>query len=455
MVVMIRIASHKTNIIPRPVLPRFYKRSKVVQVVLTAVSVVAIQTSCTSEESAPVFQSDTGVSKTSTENKLPEYTDGDSAQDEPDSGSSMDCIDRETLFDLAVSHTDPRFEDINRYSLIEEKLFFGLVYQGQGCDQAIHFASVPSIGASEPPLDIERFQTDGCTRATDPVIATIEDGWIAVWSDSDDTERGLFFLRPGVDSTPVAIELTKTYLTSLSATSDQKDAVIAWISEVNDRREIRAERLDQQSEPITIISDPERYPQKVTLHRLYDGFALVWFDMSEANKGLYLAVLDQALSLLGPITRVTPYVDSQSAFDLLSDDYSHTLLYSTAVGANREIRLRRFNESGEWIDKERYIVAKPEYARDASLDSYGSMGYIVAYRSAPDALAETWTIRMSFVTRDGRPVGETHLVAEAAPNGGRVTVRTSADGIVIAAWIDATAYDKRLRVIRIRMGCNM
>lgn len=451
---MIRTPSYTTKV-PGASLALWCRRMAIGRTVLAAVIAGVISTSCASEGGAPLFFSDSDVNNTTTERKFSGYIAADSAQGEPDTGSLSDCFDQETVFDLAVTNADPRFEDIDRYSLTKAQLFFGFAYQGAGSCEAINLLSIPSIGSLETPLVIDPFQTDVCTTATDPVVLDTAAGWMTIWSQNSDTGGGLFLREPGIDNPSTPIAQTQNYLKSLTATRDEQDAVVvAWISGDDDTREIQGKRLGPSGDAITIISDPERYPEKIALHRLYESFALVWLDMSDANKGLYLALLDDNLSLLGPIILVTPYVSAQSTFDLLTDIYGHVILYSTALGTNREIRLRRFNEFGEWISKERYIVAKPEYARDGSLDAYGTLGQVVVYRSSPDAMSDDWTIRMAFVTNDGRRVGDTYVAATAVPDGGRVTVRTSADGTIAVAWMDATAYEKRLRVIRIRMGCS-
>lgn len=415
-------------------------------------------------------QSDADVSRDSGADGSTDPTRDGSASDLDDAGS---FVPDPTPLPCEEANVDDSFAtEVNltgqgQVSLTTGATGFGVAYAGRTCGE-IQVLPVTGAGAFAVPHNV---LDNECNTIRELTLLHVARGWRMVWIDnSGDTGAELqsTLLSENMSGSVGAL---RTQLTTNTLRERQPvlasvggQPLLAFVSTdtLTGKARITSQLLDGTATAQDLIPEAAgRLPLSLALIQIGAAdAALAWVD--EAGKpGVWL----QRTSLLGvskadPVL-LTNLVNAGSTVDLAvrEEGPGGAVLYSTTVGGvNREVRFRRLSNTGAVLADELKIVSSPLQASDASLARVGG-GYAVAYRALPGGEITAPEIRLTFISKEGNVMRNasgaliSYKLADAAPAGGRLTVRLSNDGQLLIGFIDATEAGQRLRLVRKRLDC--
>jgi hypothetical protein len=210
-----------------------------------------------------------------------------------------------------------------------------------------------------------------------------------------------------------------------------------------------------------VLDDATYKPVSLAFAQIGTQNGAIAFIDEAGDPGVWLIKLDATVAPVGAPLRLTDLVVAGNSVDLgtRSED-GGAVLYSVNVEANQEVRFRRLDKNGGFLGGEVKIVGAPLQARDASLARIGG-GYVVAYRQLSTANMPSSEVRLTFITKEGNVNKDSagrlisYRVADASPNGGRVTVRLSNDGQLLIGFMDMASGMPQLRLLRKRLDCTL
>jgi hypothetical protein len=355
-----------------------------------------------------------------------------------------------------------RIFDHHGYCLAAGPTGFALAFQthdpGVDCVTRIDLTLIASATEQSETRTVVNADAQQCSLARHPAIIPWKDDWRLVWTDNRDGTNALYQMDLAADDDPVPVTGSESPEHSAQLISLDGKNVLAWISEPETGSPAVSTSLlgETIGETQTVVApNDNREPDELALAPA--GFliaAVGWMDLGEAHQqGFYFQLLDASGVPRSSPELLSSYVYSGGSLDITGDDTAGAMVYSISIDGYEQIRFQSFDLSGIAGD-ERKIVSPPDEATDASIAWFGGHGYLIAYRALSGPDIESPRIRMvavdtGFDWEPGRlqPVD----VAEAAPDGGRTTIRIANDGTKMIAWLDAVSGDqKTLKAVRLR-----
>jgi len=390
-------------------------------------------------------------------------TDEDDASVVRDAGQACGASAEERSFAAEVP-----FSDEGGYSLTTGLAGFGLAYQAPeaGCN-TIWTVPVHALGMIGDPSSV----LDDCKTISDLALLRTDSGWRMVWVDNADDTAELQTSLLGDDMATPAGAL-RTRLTHNQLREERPvladfsgTAFVAFIAtdRVTRSASILGQRLAGSSKLLEIIPESAgRKPTRLALTQIGKSHALLAFiDEHPDTRGIWLQRIDLEGAPTEDPVKLSDFAGPGSTIDFATRALGEggAVLYSATVGGeNNEVRFRRLNATGGLLGSEVKVVGAPLQARDGSITRVGG-GYVVGYRALPGGLVAEPQIRMTVITKEGRISRDatgallSYPIAESSPDGGRVSVRLSNDGVLLFGFVDATEQSTQLRLVRKRIEC--
>ena len=343
---------------------------------------------------------------------------------------------------------------------------FGVAYDAGECG-TIGTLPVASSGMFAEPMKL----LGDCARIQDVSLLRVSDGWRLGWIDnatgSSELQSALLSDELGLHADSTRDRITNDMLREHAPVGANIAGTpyLAWISEdlTNNQRQISRKRLDGDGNvEILLPFDADRRPISLALAQVGRENAALAFVTEEGERGVWLQALDDSAKRVGDPVLLTEFVTAGNSVDLATrEEDGGGVVYSIDVeGANHEVRFRRLDKDGKLLGDEVKVVGSPLQGRDASVARI-SGGYVVAYRQIPISTDDKSEVRIAFITKEGNVMRDgvgrllTYAIADADPNGGRVTVRVSVDGQLLVAFLNGAGDDNKLVVVRKRLDCTL
>jgi hypothetical protein len=159
---------------------------------------------------------------------------------------------------------------------------------------------------------------------------------------------------------------------------------------------------------------------------------------------------------------LSPSAGSKGSVDLASDGVGAGAIYSLVQGTSDQLWFQRLGQDGRAApvtsggktggpSEAVRIVEPPAKALDASLAKLPT-GYAVAYRALPGGDVDSPRIRVHFLDRFGRIIGDSDA-ALASMNGGRTAIKAAYDGRVVVGYSDTDADSGETTIIALKLPC--
>lgn len=393
---------------------------------------------------------------------------GTGAADGGDAGDAGDSCEKAGGED--VFEQDVPFEDEGGFGFAPAASGFGLAYQNE-VESCTGIWGLPVSGAGAVPEPLELLHD--CYTFTELGLVHMADGWRMVWVDNSNGSAELQTMKLLEDMSE-HVGLPRTRLTTntlrerypvvADINGHAFTAVIATDPETSKAR-ILGRGLDGGASVIELVPESAGHlPSRLALTQIGANHALLaWIDLAPDKQGIWIQRLDLIGMPLGEPQRVGPAGAFGNAIDFATRSISEggALLYSISLGGAdaQEVRFQRLSDTGTLLGDEVKIVSAPLLGRDASFTRVGG-GYVVAYRALPSATVATPQIRFTTITPEGTPPISgsgalvSYLLAEAGSSGGRITVRLSNDGYLMAGFLDGNFSPAKLRVVQRRLDCG-
>jgi hypothetical protein len=344
---------------------------------------------------------------------------------------------------------------------------FGLAFQAGSCGQ-IDTMPIAANGAFPAP---SMLLGSDCVRLQDVALLRVSDGWRLGFVDnaSGSAELQTLLLSDALTlpGDPVRSAVTNNMLRERAPVFANIAGVphLAWIAEdlTTGERRIERKRFDSEAKVETLLDfEAGHKPLGLAFAQLGRENAALAFVDEQGKHGIWLARLDKQAQPVGEPVLLSDFVSAGNSVDLATrEEDGGAVLYSLDVGGvNHEVRFRRLDKDGAFLSDEVKIVGSPIQGRDASLARLGG-GYAVAYRQLPGEGQPKSEIRLLFITKEGNvmrdSVGrlQSYPLADAAPNGGRISLRVSTDGQLLVAFLDDAGDGTKLRLVRKRLDCAL
>jgi hypothetical protein len=318
---------------------------------------------------------------------------------------------------------------------------FGLVWTQVPTDGAVpevHGVRLSSTGELGSPQQIS--EPPGAKRP--PTVAAVGTTWIAAWVDNSEDA---FEVR----TRALASDLSVSAATSVNTVTDTPTALednplfietssglmLAWVEDdmVALTRTARDRMLDTMGVPsgaAQTASAAERQPGQLAGGELASGPHLVWTEGMDGIGEVYLQPLTSSGASDGAATAISAEANADGTIDAVLHPSGGAVVFGALVdGVRSEVRFRAFDGDGTPSGDERVMGN----GSDASIASFAG-GYAISYRAAA---SETTPPQIHLLLADlVGDVVEDLIIADAAPSGGRTTVRVSGDGQIAVAWAD-------------------
>jgi len=344
---------------------------------------------------------------------------------------------------------------------------FGVAFQADDCG-AIGSLPVAATGAYLMP----HLMFDDCSAIVRSVSLVHVDGgfrmaWVDNRSGSSELQTLLLSEAMGAPDPTMPTRVTTNQRRERRAAQWKLGSAhfLTWISSDPDGRNAQIEQLstDTADEPHVLVAADSGYnPTRIALAQLGKQQGVLAFVSESSKPGAWLLPLDTAGTPVGSPTVLSPFVTTGNAIDVTTREVDGgAVIYSIDVGDNgHEVRFRRLDSQGAFLTDDIKLVPTPLQARDAGIARLGD-GYVVGFRSLPTNGEARGEIRMMFITKEGNVQRDSfgglisYPVADASPDGGRVSVRVSTDGQLLITFLDTAASGTKLRLVRKRLDCTL
>lgn len=381
------------------------------------------------------------------------------------------AVDTNKLYTLATTMRQPEPTAL-AVDLINSQ--FGLAYLDKSpkCLDAIFVAELH--GASGLGMPEVSMAMDNCTTIDHAAITHNGDAWLLASVDARKDQRDLWvqaYAKGAGASDPhrITTSLGQKREVALAALGTDA-AVTAWVEAdmASGKTALYVRLLSPQGEPmsdaVTIEESDSLTFAGLALAPIGDsliGFGYRRFDMAKRSE-IVLQMLDAATGKPDRDAWVlTTDGGTFGSVDISADQDGGGVIYSIVQGTSEQLWFQRLDKTGHAaavtsggrtggpMDPAR-VVGPPYNALDASLAKLPN-GFAVAYRALPGGAIKTPRIRVHFIDRFGRVIGDSD-VALAQSYGGRTAIDAAYDGRIVIAWSDQDEKGKTTTTA-VKMPC--
>jgi hypothetical protein len=391
--------------------------------------------------------------------------------DPPPELAGQSCaVDTNKLYELVTTARQPEPAALG-IDQVGSRFAVSYVDKSTRCVDAVFVTELQGPSGLGTPES--KVATDACTAVDHVAVAHAGDTWLLASVDARQDERDLW-MQPydGVSKyPPQRITKTATTKSEVAVTSFGTDAaLVSWVEHdaAAGTTTLYARALTALGEPrgdsVAIEQSPTLGYDRLSLSQIgktYVGLGYRRFDMAGRSE-LVLQVLD---GTTGKLDRdewlLTKEAGALGSIAISADENGGGLIYSLIQGTSEQLWFQQLGADGRAApvmsggrtggpsDPTR-VVGPPYNAVDASLAKL-PVGFAVAYRALPGGNVSSARIRVHFLDRFGRVIGNSD-VALAQQSGGRTAIGAGYDGRVVLAWSDQTE-DGKTTLTAIKLPC--
>ncbi|MGD8859722.1 MAG: hypothetical protein PVI30_06910 [Myxococcales bacterium] len=345
---------------------------------------------------------------------------------------------------------------------------FGMVWidESADCYDAIKMARFSGPSGSGDPE--EEVVVDACSAIEQVAVTHTFETWLI--ATADDRAGPADIWVQSVDDEVLSehqISENPRIKSELAVgTSGTDFAGVAWV-EV-DRRSLDTSlhyrALSGEGEPIAdevvLVESAQQTVASLTVAPIGTDYMAVGYRRSNSSGSrIVLEILDGAT---GERVRdpwvLTELGGNNGTIELATEEDGGGVVYTIAQGTGRQLWFQRLDAEGlaapvtggtqtGGASEPQRVVGLPMVAVDASMAKLAN-GYIVAYRALSGGAIEEPTIRVVFLDRFGRIIGDSS-VAYASEQGSRTSIEVAYDGRVSLGWADAYVDGSDVSVVRL------
>jgi hypothetical protein len=378
--------------------------------------------------------------------------------DPPDELAGESCAaDTNKIYALSTTSSNPQAAQL----AVSTSARFGVAFVSTDdvmCTTGVSYAELYGVPGANVPSPITAY--DDCTLIEQAAIARGDGLWLLGISDNREEARDLWVHAFDSDDNDT---VEQHRITENMASEgpvellriDNERALVVWGETAfdNSGTSLRAQfvsgRGEPVGEPVEIEAAGEGFYSSMSLVLLgefYIGLAYAHDDGAGARK-VVLDVLSQETAERERDPWVLTTLPGENpTVDLASGTLGAGVVYTMAQGTSRELWFQGLGFDGRAApvrsagglmggpsDPTR-VVENPQQGIDVSMTKL-LRGFAVSYRALPSVGVGQPQIRVHFLDRDGRVVGDS-AVALAEQAGGQTAIEVATDGRIVLSWTD-------------------
>jgi len=377
-------------------------------------------------------------------------------RDVPDELQDQLCaVERDYLYELVTQSRPPEPTQL-AVDAVNSRFAVGFVDTSTECLEALYLAQLEGASGIAPEITAA---IDPCSTIEHVTVAHSGEHWLLGSIDSRENARDLWAQSYDQD----ADQAGEGYRVSDSPGGESEamlapttagNAIAAWVEYDlgSDSSSLMARALDADGKPrheiVVLEAGVTGSFAGLTLSRVGPSLIALGYRSfdREGRSELVIDVLDaETAERNREPWIVTSDGGPNGSIDISGDDEGAGVIYSVIQSTSHQLWFQRLGPDavplsdsgsvGTAADAVR-VIGPPYLALDASIARIPA-GFIVAYRALDGGQIHSPSIRVHFLDRFGRVIGQSG-VALASEFGGRTSVEAAYDGRVVVAWSDGS-----------------
>jgi hypothetical protein len=391
-------------------------------------------------------------------------------RDVPDELQGQNCaVERDYIYELVTLSRPPEPTQL-AVDAVNSRFAVGFIDSSTECLEAVYLAQLEGASGIAPEITAA---IDPCSTIEHMTVAHSGEDWLLGSIDSRDQSRDLWAQSYDQDAAQAGdghriSDSPGGESEAMLAPTTAGNMIAAWVEYdlASDSSSLMARALDADGQP--------RHDTVV----LEDGVAGSFAGLSMSRVGPSLMALgyrsfdregrsELVLDVLEAETAernrepwiVTTDGGPNGSIDISGDEEGAGLIYSVIQSTSQQLWFQRLgpdaallssaDTAGTPADALR-IIGPPYLAIDASIVRVPA-GFIVAYRALVGGQIHSPSIRVHFLDRFGRVIGQSG-VALASDFGGRTSIEAAYDGRVVVAWSDGSQASETT-LLAVKLPC--
>jgi hypothetical protein len=387
----------------------------------------------------------------------------------PDLANSNCAVDTNKLYDLVSNMRAPEPAQL-AVDVVNSRFLVAFIDKSMTCTDANYVAELegPS-GLGMPAITMVE---DNCTTVDHVAATRAGDQWLLASVDVRKDERELWLRAyDGKTKFPAQrITMTPTRKGEVALAAVGGDsAVVAWVEQ-----DLTGTSSTLYVRPVTVFGEVNGDSVTIEQSDTWSYTAL-----SLAQVGNYMALGYRRYDAMAHSEIIMQILDATTgkpdrdawvltqeggaygSVSIAADGEGAGVMYSIVQGTSEQLWFQQLGLDGRAApvmsggkvggpsDPTR-VVGPPISALDASLTKVPT-GFAIAYRVLPSGTVTSARIRVQFLDKVGRVIGDSD-VALAQPQGGRTAMQAAYDGRVVIAWSDQTE-DGKTTITAVKLPC--
>jgi hypothetical protein len=377
-------------------------------------------------------------------------------RDVPDELQGQRCaVERDYIYELVTLSRPPEPTQL-AVDAVSSRFAVGFVDSSTECLEALYLAQLEGASGIAPEITAA---VDPCSTIEHVTVAHSAEKWLLGSIDSREDSRDLWAQTydPDADRAGEGYRISDSpggESEAMLAATTAGNAIAAWVEYdlASDSASLMARALDAEGKPrhdIVVLEDGVSGSfSGLTMSRVGPSLVALGYRSfdRDGRSELVLDVLDaETAERNREPWIVTTDGGANGSIDISGDDEGAGVIYSVIQGTSQQLWFQRLGPNaliqtsadtvGTAADAVR-VIGPPYLAVDASIARVPA-GFIVAYRALVGGEIQSPSIRVHFLDRFGRVIGQSG-VALAGEFGGRTSVEAAYDGRVVVAWSDGS-----------------
>jgi hypothetical protein len=392
-------------------------------------------------------------------------------RDVPEELQGQKCaVEYDLIYELVTLPRPPEPTQL-AVDAVNSRFAVGFIDASTECLEALYLAQLEGASGIAPEIAPA---IDPCSTIEHMTVTHNGQDWLLGSIDSREDARDLWAQSYDRD----AERAGQGYRISDSPGSESEAAlaptsagsvVAAWVEyDVgSDSSSLMARALDADGKPrhdIIVLEDGVTGSfSGLSLSRVGPSLIVLGYRSSDrqGRSELVIDVLDaETAERRGEPWIVTADGGPNGSIDIAGDEEGAGVIYSVIQSTSQQLWFQRLgpnavplnNAGGVGTAADAIRILGPPYkAIDASIAKVPA-GFVVAYRALVGGRIQSTSIRVHFLDRTGRVIGQSG-VALAAEFGGRTSIEAAYDGRMVVTWSDGSETSSESTLFAIKLPC--
>jgi hypothetical protein len=378
------------------------------------------------------------------------------------------AVEFDDLYELVTVRRPPQPTQLG-VDVVGSRFAVGFIDDSDTCTDAVYLAQLEGGSGIGPTITPA---VDPCTSVEHAAVAYNGEAWLLAAVDAREGSSDLWVqaYEPGGAALPAHRITQTTAIESepVLALSSDGHVIIAWYQHdaVSNSGFVAARALSRNGAPehdIVIVDEIEGSASGLTLAPIGTSLvALGYRRDSGAQADLVLQVLDAATGEPDhEAWTLTTSAGDVGAIDITGDAQDGAAIYSVIQDGIYQLWFQKLGADGraELVSSGEVrgdpspavrVIGPPKRAVDASVTKVNA-GFVIAYRALVGGQILSSRIRVHFLDRFGRVIGDSG-VALASEYGGRTAIESAYDGRIVVGWSDSSD-DGKTTIKAVKLPC--